>query len=113
MKTEKENYNGWTNYETWNVKLWIDNDQGSHEYWLDRACNWLAISQKTDIFTKEENASFDFREELKDYFEEGAQNLLEASKMQASCFSDLLGSALSNVNWQEIAESLLEEITNN
>ena len=25
--TEKT-YNGWTNYETWNVALWIDNDYG-------------------------------------------------------------------------------------
>ena len=22
-------YNGWTNYETWNVALWLGNDQGS------------------------------------------------------------------------------------
>jgi len=29
----KNEYNGWTNYETWLVKLWQDNDQGELEYW--------------------------------------------------------------------------------
>ena len=24
-------YNGWTNYETWNVALWMDNDEISYE----------------------------------------------------------------------------------
>ena len=23
-----QEYNGWTNYETWNVALWINNDEG-------------------------------------------------------------------------------------
>ena len=25
-------YNGWTNYETWNVALWMDNDETSYTY---------------------------------------------------------------------------------
>ena len=25
-------YNGWSNYETWNFKLWLDNDESVHNY---------------------------------------------------------------------------------
>ena len=25
MHEENREYNGWTNYETWNLKLWLDN----------------------------------------------------------------------------------------
>ena len=27
----EKGYNGWTNYETWNVALWIQNDQGLYD----------------------------------------------------------------------------------
>ena len=29
-------YQGWTNYETWAVNLWLDNEEGVHDYWRER-----------------------------------------------------------------------------
>jgi hypothetical protein len=34
-------YNGWSNYDTWNVALWFDNDgEGLADYVADFATSW-------------------------------------------------------------------------
>ena len=107
-------YNGWTNYETWNVKLWIDNEQGSQEFWREQAQAAYDDARDTpsanakltghEPFTHEERAALNLSRQLKDQFEEDAPDL------GASCWADLLNAALSEVNWQEIAVSMIGDV---
>src|SRR5690349_15289419 len=110
MTTENKTYNGWTNYETWNVKLWMDNDQGSYTYYTDLAPEVWDESEAEKSFTRAELAALDLADRLKDEYEEGMVSLLERSKATASVWADLLGAALSEVNWYEIAEHYIDEV---
>ena len=103
-------YNGWTNYETWNVKLWMDNDQWSQQLWTEAAQDCYANARERSHCTRDEAASQELAERLKAHFEDAAQDMLETAKQTCSMFADLIGAALDEVNWDEIAASLMEEV---
>tara|TARA_B100000131_G_C18118797_1_gene612121 strand:+ start:210 stop:500 length:291 start_codon:yes stop_codon:yes gene_type:complete len=82
-------YNGWTNYETWNVNLWLNNDQGTYDFIVELA------KQYADDAPMLAQALESFVDELQ-------------PELEASMFSDILNAAMREVNWQEIADALLE-----
>jgi hypothetical protein len=95
---KNDNYNGWTNYETWAAALWIDNDQSSYNY-----RNELAEQAKKNHRRKRDRINC-LATSLKDWIEE-----LNPLIDQANLFCDLLNAALSEVDWHEIAENFLTE----
>lgn len=107
--TDDKKYNGWTNYETWAVGLWIDNDQATYNYWREETTRHIRQAAKDEmvkrgIYTAQESARYNLAQQLKDELSEAAPNL------GASVYSDLLSSALEEVNWTELAESHISEI---
>ena len=83
-------YNGWKNYETWLVALWIDND-GHSGHWAERA--------------QENPDTYDLSQEMEAYYTEQAEQIVPSQGM----FNDLLNSALREVCWYDIATSYINE----
>lgn len=105
-----EMHQGWTNAETWAVHLWLSNDRGT---WL--FCRRLARETVEDadtcdqvndgIWTREQARRFMLADRLQEYLAE-----LNPLKDRPSAFADLLRSALDDVNYEELADAVLEDL---
>jgi hypothetical protein len=104
---EKENmadYNGWTNYETWNVALWMDNSEGSQAYWNERAEELLEDGVEQD------DATYKLSKEIEEQHEEYVQDALEKAGAECSFMADIVNGSMREVNWYEIAEHYIDEV---
>lgn len=106
MKNANLGYQGWDNYETWAVNLWIGNDHGSSEYWNGAASDLLDESEADlDLdYTKEMVAAAKLADMLKDHHEQALPELQGFA-------ADLLNAAIGEVNWLEIAIHLVEQVS--
>ena len=99
MQTVKDTtYNGWKNYPTWCVNLWLSNDeQLYHE----------ALSRVGMIHDDEDNT---YRSEVADELKTWVTDEL-APDLGATFAADLLGYALDGVDWYEVADAWIEQVT--
>lgn len=102
--SKEEGYNGWKNYETWVVALWIGNEQGSYNYWQEETERVYREAEESTYNTKVEEAANTLSSMLDDYLEE--YNPVKES----SLYSDLLSAAIREVDTYEIATNWIEDI---
>lgn len=96
-------YSGWTNYETWNVALWFSNDEGLYNELREQAYNSL----------EEANGDVEEGTRILAKWIESLVDEMNPLAGQASMFSDILGAALKDVNWYEIAGNEVEDQVEN
>jgi hypothetical protein len=94
-------YQGYTNYETWAVSLWIDNDRDAYEYWKSQVEDIL--EQNSDIPREAQISELSsiLADALRWNHEESLDGIEGVNK-------DLLTASLSKVDWDQIAARMLE-----
>lgn len=113
--TEDNTYQGWKNYETFSIKLYIDNEREQHEFWTEQTAFLMSPQGyeahkdrfDTKLFNAEDIAKFALDEQLKEYFEKKTPTYIKEP------FSTLLQGALDSVYWYEIAEELINTYKEN
>lgn len=108
MTTETETYQGYTNYETWIIKLWIDNNQGDQEYWREVTAQTLTDDENNRSAFKRLPEGI-LADTLKEHFEGDSWIGLNDQYERGGLYADLMSHALARVNWLEIAQELIEE----
>jgi len=82
--TEDLTYNGWCNHETWLASLWLNNDESAYAVLRDAY--------------REGDSDFDHAEWLERVMRDQVIDGVDS----ASFWSDLIGTALSRVDWLEV-----------
>lgn len=102
-------YNGWTNYETWLCKSWIDNDEGVYCYFRD-----ITRDLHRDVRCEMNHAPWAMAKV--DWLSvRVARQVEEWVDEQAECagntgfICDLLTSACKEIDYRQIADALIEE----
>ena len=108
---DEKKYNGWTNYETWCVALWLDNERGSYERWRWLARKLVKRSSRNFPRTFPESvpnatATRLLAERIQEEFTDNTPGVFTGP------YGDLLGAALSDVDWHEIAAQYVDEVAN-
>ena len=107
-------YAGWENYPTWAVNMWLDDDQGTQEMVMSvvedsitRSAVWEPAEDR--IMSPEQAARFMVAYDLKAMVNDDECGFLPEVGGMAG---DLLGWAVQQVNWHEIADSWISRSAN-
>lgn len=107
-----DTYNGWTNYQTWDWKLWLDNDEGSYNYWREAAQEVIERVRADEHDLSWDTDELAQQRALADMLEQDADEQIDLllEELHTGPIVDLLNHAVGVINWYEIAEHLIDEV---
>lgn len=94
---QEQRYNGWANYPTWCVNLWLSNDQGLYEQTRKLVESCAGHSDDLGRVCVSDVLKSFVRDEL-------------APDLGACFAADLLGYALDQVDWLELAVTWIADV---
>ena len=101
--TMVQTYNGWSNWETWNFKLWIDNDYHTHLYF-------------ESMVEENKGKLLKIAQDLKEFaqYKENQYNRLKATYndiIDSGFVVDFKGrnASINDINYMEIAKAIKED----
>lgn len=97
-----EEYNGWTNRETWATALHIDNDYGLLHNALDYVREETRGEDEVDIYDLAEGFKYQLEEDILTF-----ENVRENHSLWLM-LTDI--GSLYRVNWREIAQHYLDQV---
>ena len=106
---ETQEYNGWTNRETWATMLHIDNDQWLQETAMDYAKTALEEHEPEEEGDISEAVSC-LEDTIQNWIEEDLLTLENVAGNQGLWLMLTDIGSLYRVNWREIARSLIENV---
>lgn len=103
-------YNGWKNHATWCVHLHLTNDESTQRWCESQAKAAKKVAPENDsvvhgVWTVKQAAVFILAALLKNEVSDKMSESTDGDSMAG----DLMNSILEDVDWDEIAESFLEE----
>jgi hypothetical protein len=99
-----ERYSGWTNSQTWCAQRWLTNEEPRQQYW--EAATEVAWSKAEVDYPEQPSRSEQARSALSERLKQEAEQANPLADA-GTVWADLIGIALSDVNWLEIADSWL------
>jgi shikimate kinase len=119
MNDDEKGYNGWTNRDTWALKLHMYNNEGDYTYWQEATEETLTDIKRDyedEGLTEEEKeeAITNLSEKVKDWYNEIRDNVLSAKReyepteKAVNLIQDIGDD--NEINYKEIAGSLINDL---
>jgi hypothetical protein len=107
MQAQDKGYNGWANYPTWAVNLWLSNEESLYNAAMEIAGRPVDLLGPESSYVYVEPADRRRRAVVADRFHAYVLDLVQGT---ATLATDLVGYAVGQVDWYEIADAWLESV---